>query len=71
MSNKAQSIHSKSLTFMQGLLKPTVGKVGVGILVAILLLVFVGSVVVPYSPYAVTGPANGPPTLQHPFGTDF
>ena len=71
MSNKAQSILSKSVTFMQGLLKPTVGKVGVGILVSILLLVFVGSVLVPNSPYAVTGPANGPPTLQHPFGTDF
>jgi peptide/nickel transport system permease protein len=56
---------------MRGLLKPAFGKVGVGILVAILLLIFVGSLVVPYSPYKTTGPANSAPTLAHPFGTDF
>ena len=71
MSNRVQSALTRSSTFMRALLRPVFGKVGVGILVSVLLLVFVGSVVVPYSPTQSTGPVTSPPSLLHPFGTDF
>jgi peptide/nickel transport system permease protein len=45
-------------------------KVGIGIIVAVVLTVVLGSLLTPYSPYAVTGIPNSPPSLAHPFGTD-
>jgi peptide/nickel transport system permease protein len=44
-------------------------KVGAGIIIAILLLIFVGPFAIPYSPYAQFIP-NHAPSLAHPFGTD-
>lgn len=46
-------------------------KVGVGILVAYLLFVIVGTFLTPYSPSASTITRDSPPSLAHPFGTDF
>jgi peptide/nickel transport system permease protein len=38
---------------------------------AMLSLVLLGPFFVPYSPYAISGLPNQPPSFAHPFGTDF
>jgi peptide/nickel transport system permease protein len=45
-------------------------KVGAGILIALLLLIFVGPFAIPYGPYAENFIPNAAPTFAHPFGTD-
>jgi peptide/nickel transport system permease protein len=40
-------------------------------IVGLLVFVFAASFFNPYSPTLVTGPLNSPPTLAHPFGTDY
>ena len=49
----------------------TQAKVGTVIIVGILALVLLGPYFVAYSPYAIAGAPNRPPSYQHPFGTDY
>jgi peptide/nickel transport system permease protein len=46
-------------------------KVGAAILVVFFILILIGPFLVPYSPNVASGKANAPPSLDHPFGTDF
>lgn len=43
---------------------------GIVLLVGILLFVTLGPHLWPYRPFQSVGPANSPPSLSHPFGTD-
>ena len=64
-SNKGIARYLKKTIF-----RKTAPKVGVGLILAILILVIVGPFFIQYSPYAVTSSVNSPPSLAHPFGTD-
>lgn len=44
---------------------------GLIIIVGILLFVLLGPLVWPYAPFETSGPPNSPPSLSHPFGTDY
>jgi peptide/nickel transport system permease protein len=46
-------------------------KVGWVLILSVLVLVLLGPYLVPYSPYATQSTANDPPSLAHPFGTDY
>jgi len=46
-------------------------KIGGGILVAFMVLILAGTFLVPYSPSAISSDHDSPPSLAHPFGTDF
>jgi len=46
-------------------------KVGSGIVLAIFVLVLVGPFFIPYGPYDTSSVIDSPPTLAHPFGTDY
>jgi peptide/nickel transport system permease protein len=46
-------------------------KVGWILILSILLLVLLGPFLVPYSPTVTSGPADSPPSIAHPFGTDY
>ena len=51
-------------------LRTTQSRIGAAIVIAILAFVLVVPLAVPYSPYAITGIPNSPPSLSHLFGTD-
>jgi peptide/nickel transport system permease protein len=72
---QSQTLLSKSAarTFevLRRVFRSKQSKVGGGILLAIALMIAVGSVVEPYSPNAFTSNINAAPTLAHPFGTDY
>src|SRR5580704_9079401 len=53
------------------LLKKRRSKIGVGVLLAFVVLIIVAPRIFPYSPYASTGPPNSSPSWDHPLGTDF
>jgi len=46
-------------------------KFGAGILIGIFVFVVAGSLLTPYSPYAPSPSIDAPPSLAHPFGTDY
>jgi peptide/nickel transport system permease protein len=46
-------------------------KAGAILVLGVILLVLVGSVVVPYGPMTPSAARDSPPSLVHPFGTDF
>lgn len=46
-------------------------KVGTTVILALLLLLLLGSLLWPYSPYRTSSTILSPPSLAHPFGTDF
>jgi peptide/nickel transport system permease protein len=46
-------------------------KAGAILVLGVILLVLIGTVVVPYGPMNTSGARNSPPSLAHPFGTDF
>ena len=52
-------------------LQSTSSKVGLGIVVAILLFAIITPHIEPYGPTTIAGAANSPPSLAHPFGTDY
>jgi peptide/nickel transport system permease protein len=58
-------------SFFSSLWRKRSAKVGLAILVAYGVVAFVGPLIVRYSPYDVTGVPNSPPSLSHPFGTEF
>ncbi len=70
MSLITQSL-SRSKVFSDALLSSKTSQAGVIILASLALLILVGRLLTPYSPYAVTPNPNSPPSLVHPFGTDF
>ena len=51
--------------------KTRYSKAGAILIAGVILLVLIGTVVVPYNPSLPSGPLNSPPSLAHPFGTDF
>lgn len=46
-------------------------KIGIGLVAAVLVFVLIASLATPYSPDAIVGDPNSPPTLAHLFGTDY
>lgn len=44
---------------------------GLGIIIAFVILILVGPFLTPYSPLATSSVPDSPPTLSHPFGTDY
>ena len=70
LNSLGRSIKQSSLSIGR-LFRSTSAKVGISIVFAILAMVFVGSFLVPYSPYATSGQINSAPTFAHPFGTDY
>ncbi|MDG6999689.1 MAG: ABC transporter permease [Nitrososphaerota archaeon] len=52
-------------------LRTTSAKVGWILVLLVLVSVLVGPLVLSYSPYAISGLPNSPPSLKHPFGTDY
>lgn len=44
---------------------------GIVVLAGILLFVLIGPLVWPYHAFQISGPDNSPPSLAHPFGTDY
>ncbi|MHB8566184.1 MAG: ABC transporter permease [Nitrososphaerales archaeon] len=52
-------------------LKPPPAKAGLVILAAIFLFIVVGPLLVTVSPYHTSNLINSPPSLAHPFGTDY
>ena len=46
-------------------------RIGLGLIVAIVAFVLLGPFFVSYSPQVNTGKLNSPPSLSHPFGTDY
>jgi peptide/nickel transport system permease protein len=53
------------------LFKSKASRAGGVILAALLAMIFLGPLVVTYSPQAIAGPSNLGPSLAHPFGTDY
>jgi peptide/nickel transport system permease protein len=51
--------------------KTRYSKVGAILIAGVVLLVLIGTVAVPYNPNVTSGARNSPPSLAHPFGTDF
>ncbi|MHB8566365.1 MAG: ABC transporter permease [Nitrososphaerales archaeon] len=49
--------------------KPAIA--GMVMLAGILIFVLLGPFLWPYKPFQVAGPLNSPPSLAHPFGTDY
>ncbi len=45
--------------------------VGAGLILAVLIFIAIGPFLTPYSPTAIAGNFNEPPTVAHPFGTDY
>jgi peptide/nickel transport system permease protein len=66
-----QSLSKSARGAYSNLLRSRSAKVGFAIIVAIFLGVLLGPFLIPYNPTVITGAPNSPPTLQHPFGTDF
>jgi peptide/nickel transport system permease protein len=71
MEGKAASKASQVIELFRRALDSKQSKVGAAIILAIVLFVFVGTVAEPYSPYATSSLTNAPPSLGHPFGTDY
>lgn len=69
--NKESGAASKRLSFLSNLLRSRSAKVGLAILVAYGVVILIGPILVPYSPYDVTGVSNSAPSASHPFGTEF
>ncbi len=53
------------------LLRGRGARIGASIIAAMLVLILIGRFVVPYNPYNSTGDLDSPPSLTHPFGTDY
>lgn len=51
--------------------KSRLSKIGAGILVAIFLMVIIGSLTVPYNPSIASTDLNQAPSMRHIFGTDY
>jgi peptide/nickel transport system permease protein len=66
-SNLGYAIHWFRIRFF----RTRSAKVGWVLILSILILVLVGPFFEPYSPTATTGANDSPPSLAHPFGTDY
>lgn len=58
----------KTLAYMT---KPRASRAGLAIIGAIVVMIVAGPYIVRYSPYAISSAVNAPPSLAHPFGTDY
>lgn len=67
MSNKTKIL----LDAPRRLFRSRSSKIGAAIILAFILLMIVGPFVIPYSPYATSSMKDQPPSLTHPFGTDW
>jgi peptide/nickel transport system permease protein len=61
----------KSANQLTFLFKSKVAKFGGLLILAILLLIFLGSILWKDPPSVITGSSYSPPSLAHPFGTDY
>jgi len=79
VASKKKQSSSLSLSFKNGRFgilysifwKKTRAKIGTCILLFFFVLLIVGPFLYPYSPYAISGAKNQPPSLAHVFGTDY
>jgi peptide/nickel transport system permease protein len=71
MEDKATSKASRMIELFRRALDSKQSKVGAVIIFVVVLFVFIGTIAEPYSPYATSSVTNAPPSLQHPFGTDY
>jgi peptide/nickel transport system permease protein len=65
------SRRSAVTSLFSALFRSKAAKAGGIILASLLIFILVGPIVVTYSPQAISGPPNSPPSLAHPFGTDY
>jgi ABC-type dipeptide/oligopeptide/nickel transport system permease subunit len=56
---------------MRTLFRKRAAKVGLAIVLVFVALMLVGPFISPYSPYATSSAVDSPPSLAHPFGTDY
>jgi peptide/nickel transport system permease protein len=52
-------------------LRKWTARVGIGIVLAFIVMIAIGPYVIPYAPLATSALKDSPPSLAHPFGTDF
>jgi peptide/nickel transport system permease protein len=57
--------------FLAKVFRPKSAKAGLAILIALVLMVVLGTAFIPFSPYQNTPQPNHPPSSTHLFGTDF
>jgi peptide/nickel transport system permease protein len=68
---QGQSKWRSSLSVLSPLFRTKSAKLGVLLVVGFFLMILIGSFLTPYSPYETTSATNSPPSLTHPFGTDY
>lgn len=67
-----QNIRDSSVwKLFSAVLRTGPSRLGAILVVGLLLFVVFASFFNPYPPKAITGPPNSPPSLSHPFGTDY
>lgn len=66
-----QAGRSQWRTNLRVFLKPKTSKAGLAMLLVIIGIVLIGPMIVHQSPSAYSSAINRPPTLTHPFGTDY
>src|SRR5579872_597036 len=71
MTKSQTSRRSAVFSIISGLTRSKASKTGVGIIVAILVIIGVGPFVIHYAPDAISSEINSPPSYQHLFGTDY
>jgi len=64
-------VPKKSRSSLKVLLRKKTAISGIVIILAVLVFISVGPFLDPYSPTAIAGDFNSPPSLAHPFGTDY
>jgi len=71
MQERLGSIKDYAKNLILPVLRINTAKIGIGVLVAILVVTVGGVILTPYSPYTASSQLNQPPTLNHLFGTDW
>lgn len=67
----SESAMSRVRRLLSLVLRNKPARIGAILVVGLLVFVILASFLNPYPPEAITGPPNSPPSLTHPFGTDY